>query len=58
MCRHFAIALLDSLRPITNVVANLVGSEIAASQPSTGLQANDIDSGFGDWQRGDTSGRA
>ena len=55
---HFTIALLDSLRPVAHVVANFVGGEIATRQPRARFEADDVDSGFGDWQRGDTTGCA
>ena len=51
---HFAVALLNGLRPVADVVADLVRREVAARQPGAGLEPDDIDAcgrRSGAWRR-------
>jgi len=56
--RDFAVGLLHGLRPAAHVVAQLIGGKVIRIQPRAGLEADDVKTGTGERQYGDTAGGA
>src|SRR5690606_22589972 len=55
--RNLAFGLGHGLGPVTQVVANLVGSEITCGKPAAGLETNHVESGAALRQHGDATAR-
>ena len=56
--RDFVLRLLHRHRPVADVVAELVGREVALGQPGAGLEADHVDAGLRERQHGDAAGGA
>ena len=56
--RNLVIRLLHRLGPVTDVVPDLVGSEVAAREPRAGLQADDVEPRLGERECRHATGRA
>jgi hypothetical protein len=52
------IRFLDGMRPVPDVVSNLVGKVILGPEPSAGLESHDFQSGARQWKHGKPSRRA
>jgi hypothetical protein len=55
MRRDFAVGLLGGLRPAAEIVAQLVGREIARREPGAGFEADHLEPGARERQRGDAA---
>ena len=53
-----AVGLLRRLRPAAEIVAQLVGREIARRQPGAGLDADHVEARARERERGDAADRA
>ena len=54
MRRHFTIRFLDRLRPSTDVVPQLVGSEVVRVEPPARFETNDAQTSPGERKCGNT----
>jgi hypothetical protein len=52
------LRFLHGLRPVADVVTQLVWREISPGQPGSGFKSDDVDTGLRDWQRSNTAGSA
>ena len=57
MSRNLTIHLLEFCRP-ASLITQIVGSHVARTHPSTGLDRNDLESRLRDRKRGHATGRA
>ncbi len=58
MGRDLAVRLLRRLRPAAEIVAQLVGGEIARREPGAGLEPDHLEPCARERQRGDAADRA
>ena len=56
--RNLVLRLLHRLRPVADVVAQLVGREVVLRQPRARFKGNHLEAGLRDGQRGDASSGA